>query len=54
VYDSAKDAWFSFPAGGLPRRSGAAIAWTGDALLAWGGFVNNRGGVGSDGIIYPT
>jgi hypothetical protein len=52
VYDSSKAAWFSFPAGGLARRSGAAVAWTGDALLAWGGFVNQQGSAGRDGIIY--
>jgi hypothetical protein len=54
VYDVRVDAWITFPAGGLPRRSGAAIVWTGDALLAWGGFVNEQGSASRDGIIYPT
>jgi hypothetical protein len=50
-YDSRTGRWSELPAGDLPPRQEPATAWTGHAVLAWGG-VGRDGEPVADGISY--
>jgi hypothetical protein len=51
AYNPASNTWRGYDAGNLSRRGdGVARAWTGEAMLAWGGYTQGSGA--NDGIAY--
>ena len=51
-YDAASNRWTTFPGGNLSSRSNPVTAWTGTALLGWGGGNAPQFGSAGNGIIY--
>jgi hypothetical protein len=56
AYDPWADRWTSIPKAPFAPRYGSAVAWTGRALIVWGGgrSVCNPGGVTGCHTVYPA
>jgi hypothetical protein len=54
--DSAASQWTKapLPADGRPPLFGASMAWTGEALVAWGGYLEVPDPEGDDGCEPPS
>ncbi len=52
IYDPVTDTWVEIPSGLLSARTGQSSAWTGSALLMWGG--ESPSGTRNDGARYQA